>query len=145
MPHRTETINYDSWVVTCSDTIAKGSKKVCTGVLKIIEQKQRRVLFAWLIGRDNKGVLRTVMQTPTGVQIAKGVELKLGKNRAGKIDYTACTPRNCEASIAMNDAMIKEAIASSEAVATIYAINGRAINFKVPLKGIDKVIAAVGK
>ena len=145
VPRRTETITYGAWVVTCSDTVAKGSKKVCTGALKVIEEKQRRVLFAWIVGRDSKGVLRTVMQTPTGVLIQKGVELKLGKEHAIKIDYTACMPQQCQASIVMNQAMVKQAAASSEAVATIYAANGRAINFKMSINGIDKMLASIGR
>ena len=59
--------------------------------------------------------------------------------------YAACTPQNCEASTAMDDAMVRDARASSEATATIYAIDGRAINFKIGTKGIDKAFVALGK
>jgi invasion protein IalB len=145
VPRRTETINYNSWTITCTDTVEKSSKKVCSGVLQVIEQKEKRVMFAWVIGRDNQGVLRTVMQTPTGVLIANGVELKLGKAPIRTIPYTACEPQRCQASMAMDDAMVKDAMASQEAVATIVAIDGRGINFNMPIKGIDKVFAAIGK
>lgn len=144
-PVRTERIVYDSWTVTCTDTLEKASKKTCSASLQVVEEKQRQVLMLWIIGRDNQGVLRTVIQGPTGVQIPKGLELKLGAAAARTIPYASCSPQNCEASIAMDDAMVRDARASGEATATIFAIDGRAINFKMGIKGIDKAFAALGK
>ena len=54
------------------------SKKTCSALLQVVEEKQRQVLLVWVIGRDNQGVLRTVIQSPTGIQIPKGLELKFG-------------------------------------------------------------------
>jgi len=144
-PVRTERIVYDSWTVTCTDTVEKTSKKTCSAVLQVIEEKQHQVLLLWVIGRDNQGVLRTVFQSPTGVQIPRGLELKFGTAAARTVPYAACTPQNCESSIAIDDAMVRDARASGEATATIYAIDGRSINFKMGIKGIDKAFAALGK
>ncbi len=140
-----ETISYGAWKVTCQDTVEKASKKKCSGMLEMIEQKQRRVLLAWVIGRDEQGVLRTVIRTPTGVQIQKGVEIKLGKSSVLTLPYTACEPQICQASMPMDDAMVRDAMASEEAVATIVAVDGRGSNFNIPIKGIDKVFASIGK
>jgi invasion protein IalB len=143
-PRRTEVTTYDSWSVTCTDTVEKVTNKVCRGVLEVVGQNPRRVLFVWMIGRDKKGVLRTVIQTPTGVQIPKGVGIKLGDQPAKTIAYTSCIPQQCEAAIELDAAaMKKEAAVSSDAVATIYARNGRGINFKFSIKGIDNVLASV--
>jgi invasion protein IalB len=142
---RTERIVYDSWTVTCTDTVEKASKKTCSAMLQVIEEKQRQVLLLWVIGRDNQGVLRTVFQSPTGVQIPRGLELKFGNAAARTVPYAACTPQNCEASLAVDDAMIRDARANGEATATIFAVDGRTINFKMGIKGIDKAFAALGK
>lgn len=141
---RTETINYDNWVVTCTETMEKGAKKNCSGVLRVADNKSGQTLFAWIIGRDNEGALRTVMNTPTGVLVQKGVELKFGSSQPGVVPYVACTPQQCEASMVMVEAMLKEARASDKATATIHAVDGRAINFEMSIKGIDKVLTAVG-
>lgn len=144
-PERMETITYDNWTVSCRDTVDKASKKICSGTLQVIDQKSRQVLMAWLVGRDNRGALRTVIQTPTGVQIPKGLELKLGKATKRTLPFTACEPQRCEASVAIDEGMIKDATAASEVTATIYAVDGRAINFNLMIKGIDQVFAAIGK
>lgn len=143
-PRRTETINYDSWVVTCTDTVEKGSSKACNGILRVIDSKSGQALFAWVIARDNEGALRTVLNTPTGVLVQKGVELKFGSSQPGVVPYVACTPQQCEASIVMVDAMLRDARANEKATATIRAVDGRNINFEMSIKGIDKVLAAVG-
>ena len=143
-PRRTEVITYDSWSVTCTDTVEKFTKKVCRGVLQVVGQNPRGVVFVWIIGRDTKGVLRTVLQTPTGVQIPKGVGIKLGDQPAKTIAYTSCIPQQCEADVELDAAaMKKEAAISSDAVATIYARDGRGVNFKFSIKGIDNVLASV--
>lgn len=142
-PRRTETITYNSWVVTCSDTIVKGSKKVCRGVLEVLGKDRRRVVLVWIIERDKKGALRATIRTPTGVQIEKGVALKLGSSPVEAIPYTACTSQLCEASTVIDvAAMKKKAASGSDAVATIYAVSGQEINFKFSFKGIDDVLAA---
>jgi invasion protein IalB len=141
---RTEVTTYDSWSVTCTDTVEKVTKKVCRGVLQVAGQNPRRVVFGWIIGRDAKGVLRTAIQTPTGVQIPKGVGIRLGDQPVKTIAYTSCIPQRCEAAIDLDAAaMKKEAAVSSDAVATIYTADGRGVNLKFSIKGIDNVLAAV--
>ena len=144
-PQRTETIVYDSWTVSCRDTVSTGAKKICSATLQIIEQKQRQVLMAWVIGRNNDGALVSVMQTPTGVQITKGVELKFGQGAPRAMPFETCESQRCQASISMDDSMVKEALASVQATATIVAVDGRSVNFNIPTKGIDKAIQAVGR
>ena len=144
-PVRTETINYGSWTVTCREAIDKSSKRTCSGVLQMIDQQRRQVLLTWIIARDPQGLLRTVIQAPTGVLVQKGIELKLGKSPMRTVPYLACEPQRCEATMTMDDAMVKDSMASQEAVATIFATDGRGINFTLPITGVDKVFASIGK
>lgn len=143
VPVRVETITYDSWTVTCRITIEQKPKRACSGTLQVTDKSNGRVLFAWIIGRDNQGVLQTVMQTPTGVQILNGAELKLSNAPARKIAYTICDPQHCEAATAVDGALLKDLLSSTEATVTILATDGRGINFNLPLKGIDKVIGSM--
>jgi invasion protein IalB len=142
---RTERTVFDAWTVTCSETVEKTSKKMCSAMLQMVEEKQQQVLLVWVIGRDNQGVMRTVIQSPTGIQIPKGVEIKFGVGPARTMAYTICTPKACEASMAVDDAMARDATASQEATATIVLVDGRSVNFKIGIKGLDKALVALGK
>jgi invasion protein IalB len=146
-PQRTETITYDNWTVTCRDTVegTTRTKKVCSALLKLIEKDRNAVVFVWFIGHNTAGALLSVMQVPTGVLIQKGVEVKIDKAEARKLDYNSCTTQNCEASVVMVPAFDKQLIAGQTAVVTIVAVDGRGINFTIPLKGIDKAIASIGR
>jgi invasion protein IalB len=150
-PQRTETVVYDSWTVTCRDTVGTSSKKACSATLplQIVQENQRQVLGAWFIARNNEGALVTLLQTPMlqagGVDLQKGAELKLGKGNTRKLTYASCDPRNCEASVIMDDAMLKEATAAADATITVYAKNGSGVNIQMPIKGIDKAIASIGR
>ena len=142
-PQRTETIVYDAWTVTCRDIVGGKAKRTCSAMLQVIDQEHRQVVFAWIIGRTAEGTLTTFLQTPTGVQIQRGVELKVENGAVRKLNYVACEPGRCEASTPMDDSMVKEIITGSKATATIYATDGRGINFNMPIAGASKAIPAL--
>jgi invasion protein IalB len=110
--------------------------------MRVVEKDKQVVVLAWLIGRDQQGVLKSVLQTPTGVQIAKGVELKLA-NKTVTVPYVNCEAQRCESSIEMGDEVQREAEAADTVTATITTSDGRGISFNFAIKGIDKVLAAM--
>lgn len=142
-PLRTEQIVQDAWIISCAEMA--GGKKTCSATVKVAEKQQNRVIFVWVIGRTAEGVLTSAFQGPTGVQIQKGIDIKFAKGAPRKAHYVLCNQQQCEASIPMDDAMVKEALAAvnGDAVASITAADGRVINITMPLKGIDKVLAAI--
>jgi invasion protein IalB len=122
--------------------------------LRLVEENRQQNLGSWILGRNNEGALVAVLQTAmfqtpnssAGLLISKGIELKLGTAGIRRLTYSACEPQRCEASIPMDDAMVKEAVAAANATITIYARDGTALNINVPsIKGIDKAVAALGK
>lgn len=146
-PVRIETIVHDAWTLTCRDLADRPGKKACSAEMRVADNKNKQVtLMAWVIGRDQQGVLRTVLQTPTGVQIAKGVELKLGSSpKPIVLPYVTCDAQRCESSVEMDNEFVRAATAANtgSAVVTIVLSDGRGISFNFALKGIDKILAAM--
>ena len=103
------------------------------------------MIFTWALGRDEQGVLRLVLSTVTNVQIPKGVELRLGNGTPRIVPYTMCDTQQCQASNPVENEMRSDILANGDASVTITAVNGQAINFKIPTKGADKVLAALAK
>jgi invasion protein IalB len=139
-PVRTETQTFDQWTVTCRE--ATGQPKVCSAALRVVQPNQQLVIL-WEIGKGKDGVIRSAMQTPTGVLVQKGVDLQVGTETVGKLDYASCVPQNCEASGALDDALAQKLASAGEVTVTVHAKDGRDIHFKFPVKGIDKAVAAV--
>jgi invasion protein IalB len=141
-PMRMETTVYDRWTVTCQEVVGAEAKKTCSAALRVVDKEQKLVIL-WEIAQAKDGKIRAVMQTPTGVMVQKGVDLKVGEAQIGKFDYAACVPQNCEATGPMDDPVIKKIEKASEMMVTIHAKDGRDVHFKFPVAGIDKAIAAV--
>ncbi len=141
-PQRTETSVQDSWTVMCQE-MPGASKKTCSATLQVIDGEKKQVLFGWVIGKTPEGALTAVFQTPTGILVQRGVELKIGEGAARKINFVACTSLRCEAATALDDALIKEASLTPNVAATIYLVDGRSVNYKMNIKGFDKAVAAV--
>jgi invasion protein IalB len=135
---------FGSWEARCT-TPPGQTAKLCTALLQVIDNRNKNVLMAWIVGPDDKGALQTVFQTPTGVMIGNGVEVKLGNAAARKINFQSCGTQQCTAVAPMNDAFVKEVSAAQKADVTLTALNGRALNFGIPVAGLDKALAAIKK
>jgi invasion protein IalB len=142
VPVRTETTVYDRWTVTCQEKLANDAKKTCSAALRVVDQNKQLVIL-WQLDRTADGTIVSMMQTPTGVMVQKGVDLNVGDKQVGKFAYAACVPQNCEAAGAMEDPLLKTIVAAPEMMVTIHAKDGRDVHFKFPVNGIDKAVAAV--
>ena len=150
-PVRTETINYDAWTVTCRDTADGKTKKVCSATLPfMVEQQNRRInVGAWIFAYNSEGALFSILQTPqidVGVLLGKGVDLKLGNGQPHKINFVNCNPQHCEATLPMDEALLKETLADANgpAVITFWKTDGTEFYINIQsIKGVDHAIAAV--
>ncbi len=133
------TATFGSWQVQCQEANAKA----CRAVLQVLKDKQ--VIMAWLVGTDGKGVLQNVLQTPTGVMVSAGVDVKVGSSAARHANFLTCTPQGCTAAVPMDDAFIKDATAAQKTDVVLYAMNGQSIDFGIPTGGLDKAVAALKK
>lgn len=147
-PIKTETQSFDNWVLTCQELPASGGakmgRKTCFGALRVTDGQTKRVVVVWKIGRDGKDVPTIAVTTPTGVLVRDGVDLVLGQNTR-KLAYQWCNATECEASLAYDQALAKELAASKEATIAFRLQDGRQVNVKVGISGVDKVLAGLQK
>lgn len=141
---RSETLNLDGWQVNCREYINPVSKS-CNAVLQLVQVNQQTsqatTLIAWSLQIED-GKLASVIQTPTGVNIAPGVELKVGRQNR-KAAFARCEPQRCDATLAIDDALSREMAAAEKAEAIIVASQGNAVTFNLPLKGYDRALQAL--
>jgi invasion protein IalB len=139
---KTEIVNFENWSVTCRE-FANPKKKVCSAALEVFQTNPRQMIFKWTmgVGNDNKPI--AVFDTPTGILLVPGVDIKFDKGAARKATYVSCMPGFCNASMPVDGALVRDMMASAEATVTIETADGRKLNFKIPLKGFDKAYAAL--
>jgi invasion protein IalB len=121
------------------------AKRNCTAVQQVFDREGRRAMFAWIVGKTDEGATAAMFQTLPGVALQKGIEFKFENGVPRRAAFVMCNPQACEASMPINDAIVKEAMAAinGNATATVIILNGEAVNFTLPLKGFDKVMAAL--
>ena len=148
---KTESRVVDAWQVTCS--IAKdGKQSACVAILKITQQTtvksekdkpQENVVMLWQIAKGQNGSLVSTIQTPTGVVIKPGLQLKLASAQAVTLPYVSCDRQACFAGLEMDDHLLKQAVAAQKIDIALQAIDGRVYTYSFSPKGIDKAIQAV--
>ncbi len=145
-PVRTEILSFDNWSVTCREFAEGKRKRICFALLQIAQQNnnQSQVVFSWTIGSDDDNRQMMTLQTPTGVLIAPGIDLKLAKG-SHTVPYTACETGHCLATQPIDAALSREIAASPDIQAIIHASDGRDVTINIPMKGFDRAYAALPK
>ena len=138
-----ETTTFDGWTVACRGWKSAGAPTECSASFSVSDQKSGAVLASWILATKD-GKITSEVVTITGIQVDKGVELTVGaQGKPKKFAYLWCDPNQCSAQGVVEDAVVKELVANAQSDATLTSIlkDGRALNFKLPLAGIDRAIA----
>jgi invasion protein IalB len=143
IPTRVEILNFDNWAVTCNEFADGPRTKRCSALLQILQQNTNQTVFTWTVGIDEHKQLVAVIQTPTGVTIAPGVELKVGKLPVQKIPFASCEPGRCVATMTVDTNLAKEMSTSPTAEAIIQGSQGNTVQFNIQLKGFDRAYMAL--
>ena len=145
-PVRTEILNFDNWSTTCREFAEGKHKKICFALLQIIQQanNQNQVIFSWTIGSDEDNHQVMTLQTPTGVAITPGIELKTTKG-SKTIAYTSCETGHCLATVPVDASLVRDLLASTDIQAIIHSSDGRDVTVNIPMKGFDKAYGALPK
>ncbi|HET9902542.1 MAG TPA: invasion associated locus B family protein [Xanthobacteraceae bacterium] len=144
VPFRTEILRFDNWTLTCNEFSEGPKKRICSAQLNVTQEKSNNVLLSWTFALDGENRPVSVIQTPTGVSIGPGVQLRLGK-AVRKMPFVSCEPQRCTASIPVDNSLIRDIGGTADADVIIYAPNGSGVKFNFPLKGFDKAYAELAR
>lgn len=142
-PVRTERTVLDSWILTCQEVVGDAKSRRCSATLSIIEEQSKQVAFLWTIGKNAAGAPTAVLTTPTAINLTSGLELRIGKGAVRKLAYWSCDANSCEASMPLDEGLLKDACTGEDASATIVMRDGRTVRFSIINKGFERAVAAV--
>lgn len=145
IPIRTEILRFDGWIVTCNEFEGGAKTRACSALLQITQEKTNQTVFSWTVGVNNNKQFVSVFQTPTGVAIAPGVELRIGKSAAHKIPFATCETGHCVATMTMDASLLREMTTSPTAQAVIQGAQGNAVDFNIQMTGFDKAYAVISR
>jgi len=148
---RTESKAVDAWQVNCN--FGKNNQKLgCSAILKITQKiaaktdkdkPQDSLVMLWQISKGRDGSYVSSIQTPTGVLIKPGVQLKLASVHGVTLTYVACDSTACTAGAVMDDHLLQQAKKAQTAEIILQSIDGKAYTYSFSPKGIDKAIQEI--
>ncbi len=120
--------------------------------MQVVAQASNQVVLQWTLGFDNNHQPAIVLQTPTGVAIAPGVELRFGTEsdiKSGKVaarraTYTICETNRCLASLP-DATLVRDMTAAQAAEVGVHSSQGTVVQFNMPMKGFDKAYTAAAR
>jgi invasion protein IalB len=145
IPTRTEILNFENWAVTCNEFADSPKARRCSALLQILQQNTNQIVFTWTVALDERKQPVAVMQTPTGVVIPPGVELRVGKLPSQKIPFASCDPGRCIATTTLDANLLREMTTSPTAEAVIQSSQGNAVQFNIQMKGFDRAYAVLSR
>jgi len=102
-------------------------------------------VFTWTVALDERKQVVAVMQTPTGVAIPPGVELRVGKIPAQKVPFASCEAGRCVATMTLDANLLREMTTSPTAEAVIQGSQGNTVQFNIQMKGFDRAYAVLSR
>jgi len=141
----TRHLNFENWAVTCNEFAEGPRVRRCSALLQILQQNTNQVVFTWTVALDERKQLVSVMQTPTGVVIPLGVELRVGKLPSQKIPFASCDTGRCIATTTLDANLLREMTISPTAEAVIQGSQGNTVQFNIQLKGFDRAYAILSR
>jgi invasion protein IalB len=144
-PQRTETINFDNWIVTCRELLDGPKKRNCSAAVAVTRSENGQTVFALSIQPNDQGRLMALLQTPTGVAIAPGVDVKLDNVSARKFAFDYCEPARCVASLPADSAFVRDLAVATKIAIVTHSSDGKPVSFEFAIKGFDKAYANMTK
>jgi invasion protein IalB len=138
---RSETINYENWILTCHEFLDPPKKRTCTATVALQKTETQQVVLAWTLQLNDQGRLINNVQTPTGVSIPAGIEIRLEKGQPRKIAFESCGPVSCQGSQPADNALVKDIAASASVRIVVRSSDGKDVNFDMPIRGFEKAYA----
>jgi invasion protein IalB len=143
---------FGGWQVQCTDIPSQAGKaptKNCGMVQVGKSDKNEQIVISLIINRVKQGAKsQTLMRAlvPIGVYLPTGVAMEIdGTALEGRMNFTRCNPRACEAFGEASDVSLKKFLKGKVATFYIYDRPGNGYPVVFPLAGFAEGLTTLGK
>lgn len=139
----TTTTTYDGWTVVCS-AAGKEKAKSCTANFRVVNQQNGANILVWMFGFNAKGEPMTEVFTFPDVVIKPGVRISLGEGEPMTAGFVSCSSGGCKASMALDGDAVALLKSAKTARMDITRTDGKVVQFKMEVPGIDLALQNLG-
>lgn len=132
------------WTVNCSP-VGEDQKLICEASRTIaLQQTGESLLTVFVSPWQQDGATEPFLmrlQLPHGLDLPKGVQIKVDEGSAGTATFQTTTPTNVFARLGLSDGLIGSLKKGKIMSVSFSGINGNQISIPVPLNGFTAVFA----
>lgn len=140
-PWRTEILSFESWTTTCQEFREPKPQKLCTARTQIVREGTQDQVLTVVVGADEKGQMRAMFATPTGVAIAPGVDVIVAGAPPRKASFESCDQARCLAGLAADEKFVKDLAGATQVEVAVVTSTGLPVKITFSSKGFDKAWA----
>ena len=135
---RTAKARYGEWDMRC-ETPPGAAKEQCYLVQSISPEDRPNITLAVIVLKTADGKSRLLRAiAPLGVQLTKGLGLKIDQGEIGHAPFARCLPNGCFAEVDMDDKLIEQLGAGHTATFVIFLVPEEGLGIPVPLAGFKE-------
>lgn len=134
---------YDDWVVRCQPAPESefGAGELCEMYQQVSEQESQQTVLETVIGYpEGAEAPIALFNLPLGMRLPPGVELQVDDNEAIQFPVQLCLQSGCRADIQIEEDLLAQMRAGSEAVLTIADPQGRGVELPLSLMGFSDAL-----
>ena len=135
LAQRTAKARYGEWEMRC-ETPPGAAREQCYLSQSISPEERPNITLVVIVLKtaDGKSRLLRVI-APLGVQLSKGLGLKIDDGEIGHAPFARCLPNGCFAEVDMDDKLIDQLSAGKTATLIIFQIPEEGVGIPMPLAG----------
>ena len=112
------------WLLVCPADAPNSAK--CLIQQQLRTKTANQTVLVWTLRKDDKGVVHSVWQAPTGVVLGQGLLIDVGDGKPRRVPFNTCGPNSC----------IVQAVLTPDYLQTLEAATG--VSATIVLVGSDK-------
>lgn len=139
----TTTTRHGGWTVVCSRAAGQEADN-CNASFRVINNQNKANLLVWLFGFNAQGEKLIEFRTLTEVLIQPGVVVEIPDGEPLRASYVSCGTSGCQATLTLDDGMIESLKAATTATISMTRTDGKVIQMKMEIPGIDLALRDIG-
>jgi len=138
LAQRSAKARYGEWDMRC-ETPPGAAREQCYLSQTISSEERPNITLVVIVLKtaDGKSRLLRVI-APLGVQLSKGLGLKIDDGEIGHAPFARCLPNGCFAEVDMDDKLIDQLGAGKTATLVIFQIPEEGVGIPMPLAGFKE-------
>lgn len=133
---------FGDWVLACQAP-KEGAPKRCAAQQRLASAKDKKPVFLWQWTYDEQGALVTILTTPPGLRLDKGIQIGFDPEKPSVVLFQQCEPSFCNTAFKVTSEQLVAAVKAETIEVQLFPPKGDPVKLKISGKGLTDALAAL--